>query len=339
MTSESGSMGLGKKDVAIETLRGLACLMVVTYHVIGAGAGDGLLVTHGPVRLINDAMAYVRMPLFTFVSGMVYALRPFRGDGVGFLIGKARRLLIPLVVVGTSFAVLQAWVPGTHAHVLDWGTLHLRPYAHYWFLEAIFWVFLWICLLEMLHLLTTIARFGLVFSGAVLLYLYVPGTRWLAIDGAIYLFPYFLAGLFLIRFDRRGLLHARSATLMLGAVVIACMFRAWPPAQDVDRNTILALGVGLASCLLLWSLKIKVEWLARIGAYSYAIFLFHVFFAAAARIALWQIGIRNIGVDIGLGVVLGLLGPIVVEEIALKSQLARTLLLGKAWTVSPRPQP
>lgn len=96
----------------IETLRGFACVLLVLYHVIGADPSNGLRVNEGPVRLMNDALAYVRMPLFTFLSGMVYGLRPFGGDTRRFVIGKCRRLLIPMFVVGTLFAVVQALTPG-----------------------------------------------------------------------------------------------------------------------------------------------------------------------------------------------------------------------------------
>lgn len=102
-------------NLPIETLRGLACLLLVLYHVIGADASLGLRVEDGPVRWLNDGLAYLRMPLFTFLSGLVYGLRPFAGNSRAFLVGKVRRLLIPMLFVGTLFAVLQALIPGTNS--------------------------------------------------------------------------------------------------------------------------------------------------------------------------------------------------------------------------------
>jgi len=61
----------------IETLRGLACVLLVRYHVIGADPWQGLCIADGPVRWLNDGIAYLRMPLFTILSGLVYGLRPF----------------------------------------------------------------------------------------------------------------------------------------------------------------------------------------------------------------------------------------------------------------------
>lgn len=91
------------------------------------------------------------MPLFSFRSGYVYALRPLRDRYGPFARGKARRLLVPLLVVGTAFAVLQSLSPGTNGSVADeipryqW---HIIPIRHLWFLQSIFWVFLAVGLLD-----------------------------------------------------------------------------------------------------------------------------------------------------------------------------------------------
>jgi uncharacterized membrane protein YcfT len=85
-------------NMRIQTLRGLACLLLVLYHVVGDDPGAGLQVQDGMLRWFNDGLAYLRMPLFTFLSGLVCGMRPFHGDSRAFLLGKARRLLVPLLV-------------------------------------------------------------------------------------------------------------------------------------------------------------------------------------------------------------------------------------------------
>jgi fucose 4-O-acetylase-like acetyltransferase len=60
------------------------------------------------------------MPLFTFISGLVYALRPVRREHLpDFYSKKLRRLGIPLLIVAPIFFVLQAITPGTTA-TPDW---------------------------------------------------------------------------------------------------------------------------------------------------------------------------------------------------------------------------
>jgi peptidoglycan/LPS O-acetylase OafA/YrhL len=71
-------------------------------------------------------------------------------------------------------------------------------------------------------------------------------------------------------------------------------------------------------------------WLAGIGRYSYAIYLFHVFFTAATRIGLERIGIVSLLVHALLGVLMGLAGPILVDRLFTPFKWPALLLLGKS---------
>ncbi len=106
-----------EKDTSIEALRGLACVLLVMAHVIGENAAGGLRVPDDSIfRWYVDSFAYIRMPLFTFISGYVYAMRPLTAieNWPAFLKGKTRRLLLPMFVVGTFLAVLQTYGPGVN---------------------------------------------------------------------------------------------------------------------------------------------------------------------------------------------------------------------------------
>jgi len=90
--------------------------------------------------------------------------------------------------------------------------------------------------------------------------------------------------------------------------------------------------------LVLWTLS--WGWsnasLAQIGRYSYAIFLFHVFFTAATRIALERMGARDVGLHMVLGSVAGLAGPILFERWISRYKFPALLLLGKPMRRSQR---
>src|SRR5690606_6901179 len=124
---------------------------LVSVHVVGIDPQAGLRVADGFMRYFNDALAYIRMPLFTFLSGVVYAYRPFGGDAGQFVAGKCRRLLLPMLVVGTLFAVAQTYTPGANDAVENWRLLHILPVAHFWFIEAIFIIFMIMIPLEILR--------------------------------------------------------------------------------------------------------------------------------------------------------------------------------------------
>lgn len=320
-------------DRKVETLRGLACILLVFYHVIGDSPSTGLRIDHGALRWFNDGLAYLRMPLFTVLSGLVYGFRPFSGSSQTFLLGKARRLLVPMLVVGTFFAFMQTMVPGTNAEPPDWRLLHIEPVAHFWFVESLFWIFVWVWLLEYLKCLDHGRAFALVYLGAALVYLTVPGSRWLSIGGAIYLLPYFLTGLAVTRFSWRDRLsHPGLRTILLALAFFAAFQLGWPVSRlNGHAHAGWLLIASLSFCGFFISLNFYWRWLARVGSSSYPIYIFHVFFTAAARIALEKSGATAIPVFIGAGLLLGLGGPMLVEYLASQNRWSSLLLLGKAF--------
>jgi peptidoglycan/LPS O-acetylase OafA/YrhL len=317
-------------NLQIETLRGLACLLLVAYHVVGADASLGLQVTDGPLRWLNDGMAYLRMPLFTFLSGLVYGLRPFGGNSQAFLSGKIRRLLVPMLVVGTVFAALQAVTPGTNSSAGPWYLWHVQPVAHFWFVESLFWVFVLLWALERAAWLQTAKGFAVVFALACGVYLSVRGWHWFGLEGAIYLLPYFLAGLAATRISFRAWLAKPWVKIGLLACAVGMVLWMGTPMSNPDRRTVWMLLSGLSLCLLCLSFGWANRHLAGIGRHSYAIYLFHVFFTAAARIALDRLQIDVLPMDLVAGVTLGLAGPVVVERLASRFKWTAVLLLGKS---------
>lgn len=303
----------------LQTLRGIACVLLVLYHVIGADPGVGLRIAEGWLRVGNDGLAWLRMPLFTVLSGLVYGLRPYVGGPGLFLAGKARRLLIPMLVVGTVFALVQAAVPGTNAPVTNWWLLHLEPVGHFWFLESLYWIFLLLVGLESARLLSTPGRFVVLFAAACALYLTMDGPRLLGIQGAIYLLPYFLAGLAVTRF---GLWTALTRpTVIVTGIVVAVLAVWWigMPEPNPDRRTPAVLLAGLSLCALTLALRWPNPWLGAIGNASYAIYLYHVFFTAGARIVAERAGLgEQLALLIALGVTAGVLGPLVLERAILR---------------------
>lgn len=316
----------------IQTLRGLACVLLVLYHVIGTDPWHGLRIAEGPVRWFNDGLAYLRMPLFTVLSGLVYGLRPFLqgDDSRRFLIGKVRRLMLPMLVVGTAFALLQAASPGSNESVPNWLLLHIEPVAHFWFLEALLWVFLLVWALERSACLRRGPDYLLVFLASVILYLTLPGPRLLAIQGAIYLLPYFLLGLAVTRF---GWWSKLRHPWLLGALLllaVLAVLQIGVPAFYPNRRTGWFLLAGLSLCGLCLSLRLEWSWLARLGSASYTIYLFHVFFTASSRMALEKAGLNSLPVQIAVGLLCGLIGPLLVDHYASRSPWPALLLLGKS---------
>jgi len=323
-------MTTAKKNAQIQSLRGLACILLVLYHVVGDSPSSGLRVSDGPVRWLNDGLAYLRMPLFTFLSGWVYALRPFQGDLATFMSGKARRLLIPMLFVGTIFALLQSLVPGSNAAVHHWYLLHIEPVAHFWFVESLLWIFLGVALMDKWGNMAKPWGFVAWFVGSVVLYLTVGGPHILGIEGAIYLAPYFLLGLALSRFDAWAFITSKGVTLVLGGIALFAILRMGEPIPNPDRKTIEMLLAGLCLCVLVLRLPLHGAWWAKVGAASYAIYIFHVFFTAASRIGTEKMGLSWLPLQLVVGGVMGVVGPMRLERWAGRRPISGFLMLGKS---------
>ena len=297
-----------KRNIRIDSLRGLACLLLVLHHVVGNNSNAGLRLdgSHALV-LFNELLGYLRMPLFSMLSGYVYARRPFRHDAGAFVAGKARRLLIPMLVVGTAFALLQAATPGSNSQVTDWRMLHILPVAHYWFLESLFIIFMAILALDRFDALVSTLRFAAVFVLAAVMFATEPLPVFFGLAGAVYLFPFVLFGLWCGRFARneqrdQGLQLRVAATVMMLASLHAILVGQALP----ESRSLIALALGCAACLILLRSGMESTLLASLGRYSFAIFLFHAVGSAASRILLSKAGFTSLYVLVPAGMVAGL---------------------------------
>jgi len=312
------------RNLSIDTLRGLACVLLVAFHVVGSGASGLFLNSDHALNQVNNVLAYIRMPLFTFLSGFVYACRPYSGEPIEFFKGKVRRLLVPMLLVGTFFAMLQSLTPGTHGGNYDWRLLHIIPVAHYWFLESLFILFMLTVCLDGFSILSTPGRCVGIWFGAVLLSAFVPTTNMFGISGAIYLFPFFLLGLACKRFDDK--LKCVHALWVAVALLSFVLYLSYTNQALPGRTALLAVLTSGGLCIALLHSHIQIRWLAWIGYFSFAIYLFHSMFSAASRITLLRLGVDSVAILFGSGMVLGILGPILASAILQRVPLGNWVL-------------
>lgn len=339
------------KVMYVETLRGLACILLVSYHVIGNTSSNGLqLPADHILSFLNRMFIDVRMPLFSFISGFVFSA--YARDVLmlrGKIAAKLRRLLIPMVCVGSLHYWTQyAFAPQPDGHV-PYYYLFILPYEHFWFLQATFIMML------VMFLLTYWLRGDGTRAAVILLMPCMVGSvllsRWhpdvFSSYKALYLAPYFLTGYLISHAPsiRAGMENGSKRLDLLIAMGVLIAFLFWVNFLVLDRvlplggpdRRALGLAIGLSTCLFLFLLRFRSSFLSFIGDKSYAIFLFHVFFTAGSRIVLERL-MPGIGVPalFAIGVVAGVAGPIVLSWAIMKSPLATLLLLGVRTPGLPR---
>lgn len=332
------------ESARVQTLRGLACLLLVAFHTVGATAASGLHVPDvSRYREFTNLFVHVRMPLFTFLSGLVYAYRPLRPrQALQFSGKKVRRLGVPLVVASTLLYGLHFAMHHQVPPLSRMWSIYVFPYWHLWFVQALLVVFAALIVLESLGALSTCRRFVVVFALSLVLYLYGPLERQnvLGVQNATYLLPFFLWGLGAHRF--RGLLQARRALIATAVCFIVTqgfhsyivLTRALAPIDPVATRSALDLLIGMSSSLCALQLLPRVRLMEQIGGSSYPIYLYHPLFVAAVLSGAGALLTLPTGLlFVGAGAA-GIVGPMVMELASRRIPFGQLLLEGQVRPLS-----
>lgn len=291
------------RNLSIESLRGLAIVLMVAGHVIGDDATRGMTVADGSAwRTAYLLLEDVRMPLFAALSGFVYGYRPVTDrDRYGLMLtGKVQRLLVPLVTVGSLFLLVQALTPGTHEPITidQYWRLFVFGAGQFWFLQALFLIFLVVGALDVTGVLARRGAFAAILTAAIALAVLVQVPDQIdvfSVAGAILLLPFFLLGYGMNR-------HVASVRAPV-AVALAAVFAVLYTLRVLDIARILDYSglaertdrvlVGVLAVALLIAIRDHIRWpaLAWLGQFAFVVYLFHVFGAAGARIALSRLGV------------------------------------------------
>ncbi|MDR0958975.1 MAG: acyltransferase [Propionibacteriaceae bacterium] len=317
--------GRRRRDQSIDTLRGVAIIAMVAGHVIGSTADHGMTVPDDSLwrrlTLLSDDL---KMPLFIALSGFVYALRPLTkaDEFPRFVVGKVRRLLVPLVTVGTIFTITQAIIPGTNSDVplSRWWTVYVVGTAHFWFLQAIFLILIAVALIDLFGLDKRPATAALWIAGTSLVSLVVTTGHFpfyfFSIDRALELLPFFLLGRALSRYGN-GI--GRTGWWILATSLVLLAARSADIFLELDvtilPTRILATLFGLSGVAALIVFRRRLAWapLARIGYFSFAIYLLHVFGVAGSRLGLSLLGVESDIIVFVVGLICGLALPVLFE--------------------------
>lgn len=306
------------RHMGIDTLRGLACLLLVGLHVIGEAPEHGLRVADDhPLAIFTGLFFHLRMPLFAMLSGFVYAWRPVQpGQVGGFLTGKLQRLGLPLLFAAGAFALVNTVLGGAFAvePAMFW-TIYVTPYAQFWFLQAILLLFIVIAVADALFPKAplNVAVGMLVIGGALFLSPLGREVEIMSLDRAIYLAPFFAFGIVLNRVGDpapkmlvNALIFGTALLFIVNALVVIT-----DPVAPMLRRTALGLSFGLCFSGLLILRHVSMGWLAWVGTFSFTIYLYHMFPVMALQMAYNFTGMPNPYLGLALGLFAGIGAPIV----------------------------
>lgn len=332
-----------EKNKTIETLRGAVILLVVIGHVIGSAADGGMKVANDSfLRYFYDTFIDpLQMPLFTIIAGWVYSLKPVTYEKIkSFITKKVIRILVPMLIVGVCYFLLQYVTPGTNKkeNLLDLWKLLIFPYTLFWYLYSLFIVFVIIAFVDVFGKMNTVKNWLLLFSFTIFLLLIrdlvIPYElpNYLSYKGALYLLPCFILGVGLNRF--KTFYQKRTIIYLTPILLIVCVIiqqLSWFNIIDyvVQKDTIVGLLIGFTGTIMLLRSQIKANWLIWFGSFAYSIYLFHAFGTAGGRIISKNLNIDSLVLIFMLSLTAGVLLPIVTDKILERFKFTRILFLGK----------
>jgi fucose 4-O-acetylase-like acetyltransferase len=327
------SARLSSRFDAIDSAKGIGIVLVVFGHAWRGAMGAGLISDAQLFALIDSAVYAFHMPLFFFLSGLLF-LEGFQKYKTNVLLrSKVTRLLWPMALWTWLFFGLKI-VAGTAAnnpvYWADFPFIPLPPFEHLWFLWALF-----VCqsILILAYKVVprnvsaqTLRRFAAICALAMATFssvIYVPSLLW---GPMIEHAPYFLAGI-----TAGGFLAVRLPHWV--GLVCAAEFAVLLMAVQGEKASVIhslaLLAMGWTVWLWLDGIVAKagrsLGALCYLGQTSMVIYLTHTAFSAAVRIAMLQLGFEGAGGVVVMTVLAGLTLPVLVLWAARRLHLTKLM--------------
>ncbi len=310
-----------ERNVLVDKLKGYACFLVLFGHVI---MGIRLAEINIP-QFFEGMEKFIwsfHVALFLFLSGVVYReTGEWKGKKTksGFILHKLLNLGVPYLTFSVVYILINSFVGGvnTEFKVSDILYIWKAPVAQYWFLYALFFLFvIWTVFsgliknwqITLIVVLTgyivplcggSLGFLGTVFSSALA---FGVGTsvgfkkisnpptwaKW------IFVFTHIVAGVIFVSLDKIETTFVKEFMILLG-IYSSIMFIS-----------------------LLQNCKLVSTFLGFMNKYSFQTYLLHTIFTAGVRILLLRVNVTQWWIHVALGTVCGIVFSVLASQIAKK---------------------
>lgn len=314
----------------VDHAKAIGVVLVVYGHVARGVFNAGVAFPPDLFRLSDSVLYTFHMPLFFFLSGLFFQPSLRRHGPAGMIGSKIGTLLWPYLVWSLLQGAIEVLLSSHTNHPITWHEVLALwdPRAQFWFLMALFIVFVGATLLQ--AVLPGQATGVLLVAGA-LAHVLAPASTHESLPAHLADNTVFFA-LGIVFAGPRG--EAVGRVARLGSLpVIAAFTAAFALSQQVFHvrlglhwtdNGVATLALGVTSILAVVALAVGVSrWgggLARVsaavGRASMAIYLMHILAGAGTRIALKPLlGLGSAPLYLVAGTLVGVVVPIIAKAI------------------------
>lgn len=318
----------------VDDVKVIACILVVLGHFFQSMTKANILPENDLYKWFNMTIYYFHVPLFFICSGYLYQKYSKVNDFTSWKKNVAKKALalgVPYVTFTTATWILKKVFSGNvNDQIGGLGdTLLLYPTAPYWYLYALFFIFLVTPTFStmktaVIGLIVAVVTKALVLTGG--------GTGIYAVSTVLANEIWFVLGMSICAFDLRLKGKKRQGTIMgilfLGLSVAVYM----ADVQNLEVSFVLGLIACAAVILLAVDFEEKSGKAMRFFAkYTMPIFLMHTLFAAALRSVLLKVGIANAVVHVLIGLGISFAGPIMAAWIMKKTKWLEFFLYPRSF--------
>lgn len=320
-----------KHEIWIDYIKVFACILVVLGHFFQSMVKASILPDSSLYQWFDTTIYYFHVPLFFICSGYLYQ-KYSCVDSIGAwknnIIKKAIVLGIPYFVFSFATWFLKTMFSGSvNDQIGDLGdTFFLHPTSPYWFLYILFLIFVVTPTVKTLTGLTLLS--GVAIAGKALQI--IRGgyhiLRIYAVSNLLSNMIWFVIGM-VIAFGTLKKYFLKVLGAVLGVVFLVVSF--W--SYKID-NAWLSFAMGLIACFAVFMIIVdckEVRFLSLFAKYTMPIFLMHTLLAAPCRVFLMKLGIKNAPIQIGIGIPVSFIGPIVAMMMLEKINLDFLVYPGK----------
>lgn len=308
----------------VDDVKVIACILVVLGHFFQSMTKANIVPENNLYGWFNTTIYYFHVPLFFICSGYLYQKYSKVNSVDGWfrnVVKKALALGVPYATFTTATWVLKKMFSSSvNDQIGGLGdTLLLHPTAPYWYLYALFFIFL----VTPTFSSVKAAAVGLIVALAAKVLILTGGGGYsvYAISTVLSNEIWFVLGMSICAFNVQ-LKGRKVKGTIFGMLFIILSIVVY--TVEIG-SSVISFAMGLLACvaviLIVAGFEEKfgrgMDFLAK---YTMPIFLMHTLFAAPLRSILMKIGIENAVIHVVLGLVISFAGPIIAAWIMKKTK-------------------
>ena len=319
----SGKTAVRTREKWVDDVKVIACILVVLGHFFQSMTKANILPENDLYQWFNTTIYYFHVPLFFICSGYLYQKYSKVNSVSSWCKNVAKKVLalgVPYATFTTATWVLKKMFSSSvNDQIGGLGdTLLLHPTAPYWYLYALFFIFLVTPTFSSVKAaavgsVVAIVAKGLILTGG--------GYSVYAVSTVLSNEIWFVLGMSICAFNVQ-LKGKRVQGTICGLLFMILSVVVY---MVENHSKMASFALGLLACIAVILLVVDSEekfgrGMDFLAKYTMPIFLMHTLFAAPLRSVLMKVGIENAVIHVVVGLGISFIGPIIAAWIMKKTR-------------------